>query len=151
MKMELALILSSMIGLFVIILVLKQLTKELINKEFCVLCATISLTWISLLILHWNGLFDNPSLIALLMGGSIVGIYYLVERRVKKELLLFRLPFFLTQIFVGYLLLKPSLDLWKSALLLLLLWSLFTISYISRNSPLFQKKVKQLIECCKRW
>ncbi len=156
MTMGLVTIFGSMIILFFLLLVTKQVTKKLINKDFCVLCATISLTWIFLLSLSWNGLFDNTILIALLMGSSIVGIYYLVERKVKKEMLLFRLPFFLTLIFIGYLVLPSSSvtslsTLWKTALLLLALWVLFTISYIYRNSIHIQKKVQKLIECCKRW
>src|SRR3989344_3178232 len=87
--------------LFFFLLLIKGIFKKWFKKEFCVICAAVSLTWITLLILSWLEIFNDKTIIALLMGMSILGIFYLVENKVKERLTLFRLPFLLSLILIG--------------------------------------------------
>lgn len=145
-------LLIGIIILFFILLFLKQLLK----KEFCVLCVTTSFSWLTLSILHWLNLFDNLLFIALLMGGTIVGVFYLVEQKVKEELTLFRLPFLLSLILLGYALLdlnSPNTSIhWPpSILIIIVLWILFTLIYLYRKNATFKSTIQKMIGCCKKW
>lgn len=137
-------------GLFFLFLILKSWLKGKIKEQFCVICASVFVTWFSLLALLWWGVFEDSLIIALLIGESTVGIYYLVESKVKEELKIFRLPFLLSLIFVGYSLITLSLAF--SALFWVLgIWMLFTVIYLYRNNERIQTITKKLVECCKRW
>jgi hypothetical protein len=147
---ELFFVLAAMVVLFFAILLVKELLKNYL-KEFCAVCAAVSLTWIVLLVLYWLRIFDNTIILALLIGESTVGVFYLVEAKVRKELALFRLPFLLTLIVAGYSLVSVPDDLIKSSMLLVSLWFLFMIVHIYKDNPAFSSAVKKIVECCKRW
>ena len=142
--------LGMIIGLFFIFLLLKRLLK----KEFCVLCAAVSLTWISLLLLYYGGLFQDKVIMAILIGQTSMGIFYLLEKKVSKEITIFRLPFLLTLTLSIY-----SLISWATALkeirpslfLLILTWAVFILIFLFRNNKWFGKLINKLVECCKRW
>lgn len=55
------------------------------GKKICAICAAVSLTWLSLLVLWLAGLKIEPIIIAILMGQSIVGIMYKSEEYFKKR------------------------------------------------------------------
>lgn len=148
--------------LFFILLFVKQfLPDEIrgskIKKNFCVICITISLTWIILLIMYLLGNFDNNVIIGLLMGSSILGVYYLVEHKVKEKYSLFRLPFLLTLFFIGYVLLSPntvSFEITNFArviVLLLVLWILFILLLVYHKNKFINNVVNKILECCKKW
>ena len=144
-------ILSAITALFFVILLVKGVLKKTFKKDFCAICAAVSLTWISLLVLYWLKLFDNKVILALLMGESIVGIFYLVEAKVRKELTLFRLPFLLTLVVVGYSLIEVPNDLVKIIVSLIILWVIFTLAYFYRNNSKTSSLINKIVECCKRW
>jgi len=135
--------------LFFILLGIKQFMSKKFKERFCVICASISLTWIILLILFYLDIFNNKIILALLIGTSISGIYYLIESKVKEKLKIFRLPFILTLIFIGYILIEGIEGVLSVIILLAILWISFLIiyNYSSSNNSL----VKKLIECCKKW
>ena len=147
---ELFFVLAAMVVLFFAILLVKELLKNRI-KEFCVICTSVSLTWLSLLILYRLNIFDNAVLIALLIGGSTVGLFYLAERKVRKEWTMFRLPFLLTLVVIGYSLLSIPDDITRIIALLSLLWLVFWVAYLLRNKLGMAAAVKRVLECCKRW
>jgi len=124
------------------------LLKPSFALKICIICVTISLSWLTLLALYTAGLFRDPVLIALLMGQSIVGLYYLIEKRVPKQLLVFRLPFLLTLTLVAYSVLS-----WRSSLLPVY-WFVFGLWILARlilayyNDPGHPSLAKQLIDCC---
>lgn len=137
-------------GLFFLFLILKSGFKGNIKEQFCVICASVFVTWLSLLALLWLGIFEDSLIVALLIGESTVGIYYLVEARVRETLKIFRLPFLLSLILGAYSLITRSLV--SSAILLVLgLWMLFTTIYLYRNHEGMNTLIKKLVECCKRW
>ena len=140
-------VLSMMCGLFVFLLVIKKYTAW----QFCVLCASVSLTWIVLLVLYWLALFADPALIAVLMGQSVVGIYYVLEKRVPESLLLFRFPFFLTATAVVFAMVGYVSTMMWPVLLLLLLWSVTFVLYAYTSNPKVKRIVSELTACCKNW
>ena len=87
----------------------------------------------------------------MLIGQSITGIYYAIEKKVKEELTLFRLPFLITLTIIGYALLAPKDYIIKNILLLLFLWVLYLFIYLYRNNKNINFIIKKIIECCKRW
>jgi hypothetical protein len=134
---------------FTLLWIFKNITKI----KFCVLCGSVSLTWIILLILFWLNLFTNQAIIALLVGSSTVGLFYLVEKKLNDKYHLFRLPFFLTLAFTGYAIIDPrsAIESYYSILLISILWLLFLVLFLSINNPTIKKTVDSLIDCCKNW
>src|SRR3989344_8360103 len=124
--------------LFFILLGIKQFMSKKFKERFCVICASISLTWIILLILFYLDIFNNKIILALLIGTSISGIYYLIESKVKEKLKIFRLPFILTLIFIGYILIEGIEGVLSVIILLAILWISFLIiyNYSSSNNSL---------------
>lgn len=137
----------SIVVLFFIFL----LIKEIIKKEFCVLCASIFTTWIFFFILYLIGIFKEPIILALLAGQSVLGIFYLTESKVKQELKLFRLPFIMTLTIFGYFMFKTPIDFVNVITLLLLIWAAFSLTYFYRTNKSTKIFVDKIIECCKRW
>ncbi len=142
--------------IFFLLLILKSFFLK--EKKLCIICASMSLTWIILLALSVLGKFSNPVLVALLIGQTAVGIFYVVEQKVREELTLFRLPFLLTLTYIAYGLLTftvlagvNSKILLESGVFLAILWGIFLLFYFYRHHPAFQEKVQKIIECCKRW
>jgi hypothetical protein len=117
----------------------------------CAVCVAVSATWILLLAMYWwsAGSFD-PTIIAVLMGGSVVGIYGMWERRVSREWHAFRLPLLLTLILGAYALLGRS-DFGDAALLVGGTWTLFFILSLLRRHPNARAALDRLIACCRDW
>lgn len=146
---EIKFVIFLIIALFFVLLAVKNIfeKKKKIKDNFCVICASISLTWIILLILYLLNLFDNILIISLLMGMSITGIYYLMERKIgkiNKKFKIFRLPFILTLIILAYYVLTFE-NIFKNLLIICGLWIFFALIYFYNNSQL----AKKLLECCK--
>ncbi len=137
---------GAIILFFGVLLVLKPLIK----KRYCVLCVSVSLTWIGLLVLFWTKRFADLNTIALLMGQSILGIYFLLEKRLAEKWHLFRFPFLLTATFMGMLVLQ-NVSAWKEILMILIaLWILFVLFFLLGNTAA-RKLVQRVIACCKDW
>ena len=147
---EISFIILGIIILFFILLAAKDIigkNKNRIKDNFCVVCVSISLTWIFLFGLYLFGLFDNILIISLLMGMSITGIYYLTDNKIRKrnkKFRVFRLPFILTLIIIAYYVLTFERII-NSILIVAGLWVLFALIYVYNNA----KFVKKLLECCK--
>ena len=138
---------AAIIALFVVLLGLKSLLK----LRFCVICASMSLTWIGLIIMYWMDLFDNSVLIALLMGQSVVGAYYLLEKRLPEKTHIFRLCFLLSLTLAGYALLEIPEDVLSIIILLSILWLVLAIAYVYREHSAVRGMVSKIIACCKDW
>ena len=140
-------ILLGISALFLTILLIKSLLKI---KKICVICSSIFLTWIFLLILFYLDKFTNKIIISLLLGMSITGIYYLVEKNVNKKLTIFRLPFILTLIAFGYFIITLNL-LFNSIIFLVFLWLIFLFLYFFKENPKLKSFSNKLVECCRNW
>ena|SRR3990167_11035142 len=130
-------------GLFVAGLVAKHFAR----RQFCVLCASIGLTWLGLFILYKLNRFHDTVLLSLLMGQSITGLYYFVKKRVNKILRLFTLPFFLTLTGIFYMLITREVIIGAFGLLLVL-WLMAWIAFTYRSDPGKKNIAKILAECC---
>jgi len=112
------------------------------REHVCVLCTAISLTWGTLLVLYWSGVRIDPVLLGILMGQTVLGVYYLI----KKKYPLFQLPALLTLTFVAYVAIV-GYDGHGPMLFLVVLWMLF---FLFTNNT-FVNVAKHIAECCKRW
>ncbi len=134
------------IALFFILLILKNIFNW---KKFCTLCISVSLTWIVLLVLYFLKIFQDKIIIAILMGHTSLGMFYLWEKKVKEKLKIFRLPLLLTFIFIIYTAIENFE--FNSLFIILGLWIVFYLIYLFRNNKGFNKFTKKIIECCRNW
>ena len=142
MVLNLSLILIGITGLFFLLLILKNILSI---KKACAICLSVTLTWISLLVLYFLNIFADKIIIAILMGHTSLGIFYILEKKVKKGFLLFRLPYLLTSITLIYYILRGFVI--SSLYLILGLWILFFIIYLFK----FNKLIKKITACCRKW
>ena len=126
--------------LFFLFLIMRNLSKKI-----CAICLAVSLSWIILLTFYFWGYFLDKTIIAILMGMSVLGLFYMFY----EELSVFKLPFILTLIFIIYSVLE-SFSI-NSLYLLIILWIFFFIVYIFRKNPSLKSKINKLIECCRNW
>ena len=123
--------------------------KRVIARQFCALCAAVSVTWIAMLALAYAGAITDRTLIALLVGQSVTGVYYAAETRVPKRWTLFRLPFIVTLTVIAYSAVVATIV--PSAMLVALaLWLAFGIVYAMRNRAA-RVWFARIVDCCRRW
>jgi len=115
------------------------------SKKICAICLSVFLTWIVLLSLYFLGIFTDKTIIAILMGMSALGLFYMFY----EKLSVFKLPFILTLIYLIYFILE-EINL-NASYFLLSLWVLFSLAYLFRKNPSLKSKINKLIECCKKW
>jgi hypothetical protein len=144
---EPVLALTVITALFAILLIVKSISKW----KFCVICVSVSITWMALLVLYWLGLFNQPVIIAVLMGQTVVGLYYFLENRTDEGLHIFRLPLLLTLTLAAFIALDVTTDLVYGASLLAVLWAALSILYFYRHNPKTKIVVDRIIACCKDW
>jgi len=144
---EITAIFATIIGLFVLLLGV----KSLIRRDFCALCGAVSITWLAFLALAYSGQFENRFIIGVLMGQSVIGVFYYLNGRVSSEWKIFSLPFVLSLTFIASALLGGQV--WASSALLLLggLWVAALAVFLLRRYPRISALAKKAIECCKNW
>ncbi len=145
---DITLILIGISVLFFVLIGIKEIFRKRAEK-FCVICIAVIITWVTLLVLYWYGLFNDKLLIALLMGHTSLGIFYLIEKKVKKKIKLFRLPFLLTLIFVIYSILEGLI--YSGIYSLIILWIMFLLIYLFKSNKTAKIFFKKIVECCKGW
>lgn len=139
------LVLVGITFLFFLLLGVKEIFSKKIRGKFCVICFSISLTWIALLILYFRSLFPDKTIIAILMGGSAIGLFYLFYDKLSA----FKLPFVLTLISVIHFILE-KIEL-KTIYFLISLWLVFGLVYLFKSNKKLGVFANKLIECCKKW
>lgn len=144
---EPVLVLSVITALFVVLLITKSVTQW----KFCVICVSVSVTWMALLVLYWLGLFNQPVIIAVLMGQTIVGLYYFLENNTDEGLHIFRLPLLLTLSLAAFVALGVTTDLRYGLSLLAVLWIALSLLYFYRQNPKTKIVVDRIIACCRDW
>lgn len=55
------------------------------SLRLCAICSAVSLTWLGLLISYFLNLHQDMLLIGILMGGSVVGLMYQLEKYFKNK------------------------------------------------------------------
>ncbi len=132
--------------LFPVLLIGKRIT----GIKFCVICAGVSLTWIGLLVLRFLDVTVDSVVLAMLMGESVVGIYYLLEKKVNERFHVFRLPALVTLTLIAYLMVNPGFY-YPALFVVLTVWLVFGAMYSFREKPKIKESVRKVIECCKDW
>jgi hypothetical protein len=140
-------VLLTIAGFFFGLMILRSLT----GWRFCVLCASVSSTWILYLTLYGFKQFEHLVLIAVLTGGTVVGLYYWVEQHTPETMHVFRLPFFLTLLLAAYQVLGIGEQNTIAALTISLLWLMFGGIFLYQHNPKINRLAKHLIECCRNW
>ena len=144
--MDVALIFLAITVLFVLLVGL----RSLFNLKICALCGAVSSTWIVLLVMFYVGLFNNPVLLGILMGGSIVGAMYLLEQKLPEHFQIFKFPFFLTFVSATYFVILQSFA-FEAVVVPFLLWVCMGVIYAGRNNNSLKTLGRKIIKCCKNW
>src|SRR3989344_8339597 len=134
--------------LFFILLLIKSVFKK---NKICVICASVFISWVFFLILYWKGKFLDKTIIAILIGESTLGVFYLIESKTKEEFKVFLLPALLTLILIGYGLIEGFNYSSRDLYLLVIIWILFFIIYSFKYKGKLGKLARKIIECCKKW
>jgi len=137
-------------ALFFIFLGIKELISKNSKKEFCVICASVFLTWVLLLILNSLNSFQNKILIAILIGESTLGLFYLINKKFKS-MEIFKLPLILTLIVFGYTLLEGFSYGNEFLIFMGVLWLFFGFIFFFRKNMTFRKFANKLVECCRNF
>lgn len=137
---------SLIIVLFVGLLVVKALT----GLRVCLICGAVFGTWLVLLLLYHGGYYANTTIIALLVGQSIVGGIYLLRSRLPDQFDVFLLPALLTATVGGYMLLRPELLVY-SIEIVILAWIATSVLYAHRENERISAIVHEIKTCCRDW
>lgn len=136
----------------VVLFVCGLIIKRLGGWKFCVLCVSVSGTWIALLFLSILGFYADSLIIGIYMGQSTVGLYYLLEKRFAERFGIFRLPYMLTGTVVVYSIVQSVDDsIVVPILLVLAIWIMFYCVYLMRTNKTMKKIAKHIIACCRDW
>ena len=147
------LLILTIISILVITLV-AWFANRLLPFTICPICAGSLFTWVGLLGLYFTGYPIDPVLPAVLMGGSVVGIMYQVDKKLSDRAtgarLLFKVFFIPVGIIAAYSTLKEWWIVSGLALIVLLLVSLpflFARGTVgaSRKADEIEKEMKN---CC---
>ncbi|MBI4095821.1 MAG: hypothetical protein HY438_03110 [DPANN group archaeon] len=78
-------VLASIAGFFFVWLAIKPFIDKKLNVKMCAVCAAVVSTWIVLLATNLLGFVHSQLLLAILMGQSIAGATYLMEKYEKLK------------------------------------------------------------------
>lgn len=136
-----------LVGWFLFFLLLRR------RWPVCALCGAVTVTWIALLVLYYFEYSVDPTLIAILMGGSLVGSGYYLAARLPDRWEVFKLPWLITGIAVIYWLLTEGRGWEPEALMVVLTVWLVTaaVEFGGRSSQTLRGAGRQLVECCRNW
>ncbi|MEK7481446.1 MAG: hypothetical protein AAB633_01730 [Patescibacteria group bacterium] len=127
------------------------LAQQIVRRRFCALCVSVSLTWLWLLVAYVSGRVDDALLIGILMGGSVVGLMYLLQRRLPERFSLFRLPYVVSMVAVVYVVLGGRTGGWTAVVALAALWVIFIAVYLFRAHGRVAGVAQKIIACCRDW
>ncbi len=137
-------------ALFFLILLARVFMPDKKSKKICSICAATTITWVFLLILFYLKKFNDIIIVAMLIGMTLLGIFYTFEKKARKELTFFRLPLFLTLVVFGYFILTFD-KIINEIILIIIVWLVFVLIYYYKETPKFNSFVNKVIECCKKW
>ena len=142
----LSIVLIAIIVLFAIFIVI----RSVFSVNVCALCASVSTTWIVLLVLLYTGSVIDPLLIGILMGGSIVGVMYFLEEKLPEAYALFKLPFYVTLVVLVYGLLAERV-VYLALVILGVMWLFSLVLFVKKDTEHFKALGNKIINCCKNW
>lgn len=112
--------------------------------QICPICTGVAGTWIWLLIGYFIGYQINPTIIALLMGGSVVGVAYKIELGKKLKTLFIPAGFIL----VYSILIKEWLIFFVSLVFLLVILFLPKNGKKGSDKEKIEELKKKMDNCC---
>ncbi|MEK7620619.1 MAG: hypothetical protein AAB413_05275 [Patescibacteria group bacterium] len=71
--------------LFLVFALLSSRVKKGAWFRPCAICASVSLTWLFLLIFFWDQVRENPTAVAALMGMSVAGLMFKIVASYEKR------------------------------------------------------------------
>jgi len=135
-----------------ILTALVWLLKKFLPFRACAVCAGVSLTWLWLLGAYWLGYSIDTKIIALLIGGSVVGVAYELKKKMAptRFLLWWKLVLIIAGFAAAYGLIEAWWSLFFAGLIPMLLLAI--LAFKKRGPQPFSEKVeelkKQMEECC---
>ncbi len=143
--MSALLALISVFILFFVFLFVKEFLPKKIKTIFCALCTAVAITWLGFLLAFYKNVFHDKVIIALLLGGTVVGILYVLWKKYK----FFLLPIFLTLVAMAYSIIEKFE---KNALFFVIfVWFLFFIIFLFKKNKFIKKSINKIIACCRNW
>jgi len=139
----------TLVGILVFFLIILGF-RSVRSLKVCALCGAVSLTWLVLLCLLYVGYEVDPVLIGILMGGSGVGLVYLLEQKLPEHYQIVKTPFYLSFVVLAYALLGGSIGITTGAMLIVI-WIVFLVVYFARHTKKLSEIAKRVIACCKNW
>ena len=144
--------LASIFGITLITWLATRMMPERIRLLFCPICVGVSITWLWMLVRYHTGMAIDPAVLALLMGGTVVGLAYRAESRLNpaRNRLLWKVLFIPLGFFGMFSLIKAEwLIAGGSALALALIF--FAFATRAKEHPPEQRVEEieeKLKQCC---
>lgn len=133
---------------------LAWLVKKFLSIKVCPVCAGVSGTWLWMLAARFFGYQVDPVALAMLLGGSVVGIAYQVEKRLPHG----RSPFIWKLIFIpvgfaaAYGLVLPYWEIFVASSFLLIMFTVIFLRPSNHQSTAAKRAVEELEDrmkdCC---
>ena len=129
------------------------LVAKILPFPICPICIGVAGTWLWMLAARFAGFAFDASMLAILLGGSVVGIGYQLEKHLPhgRSPLLWKTLFFPIGFVAAYGLTVPHWSLLAMAVAALLL--LTAVSFVPRrhsekNSAAVEKLERDMKKCC---
>jgi len=120
--------------------------------KICPICAGVSLTWLSMIVARELGYYVDPSILAMLIGGSVVGVAYQLEKKLPngRSLLLWKTLFMTGGFVAGYGLVYSSWAVLIGAVIwgLILIYAFFRRTQTPVKSQKAVELEKKMEQCC---
>lgn len=123
------------------------LVNRILPFAVCPICAGVFFTWVGLVGAHFLGYRIDLIVPALLMGGSVVGIAYQLEKKLDKPSLLGKALFISSGFVVAYSVLEQLWTVFFLAIGFLLLISITLLSASPRGEST-RGLEKKMEDCC---
>jgi len=141
--------------LYILIALTKPYIQKKIPFNICAICVAVSFTWLSLLIL-WLVNFNVPEVeVAILMGMSLTGIMYKLEKVFEKHQItnfwFVRLVIIVGGFYLVYFILEREMSMMILLAVLILILSIIPTFFFQekRKSPEKKSSIyKKLDNCC---
>lgn len=123
-------------------------------KKICPVCVLVATTWLVMFVFKLLGYAVNDELLAMLMGGSVVGISYTLGTRLRpvfrKSMTMY---WKLVSIPLGFVVMYTTLQfLWPYALsaigIYVLAWIFFNGLFIEPQKETHTKDIKKALDSC---
>jgi len=128
------------------------LINRVLPFTICPICAGVFLTWVWLIVAHIFGYQINLVVPSLLMGGSVVGIAYQLEKKFRNlsagKILLWKMLFIPAGFVAAYGILEQLPAVFLIAAVFLLLVSLLLVGNANARNETATGLEKKMEDCC---